>query len=241
MGKIARVKSHGDVMEAAVESHSRRHILIGGGAVLIAGAGAIGYYLWSREGLSISLVPEGMAATSELMAPGPLEEMILGQADAPVTIIEYASMTCPHCARFHEATYPELKKRLIDTGKVRFIFREFPLDQLALAGSALARCVGKDKYFAMVETLFQQQREWVIQKPLEPLLAIARQAGMTQQSFDACLQNQEIVKGIEQVRERAAQKLGVQSTPTLFINGKKFAGGMTIEDIEREVAPYLKP
>src|SRR5581483_8992125 len=130
------------------------------------------------------------AAMAELMKPGPLEDMVLGDPKAPVTVIEYASMTCPHCAHFAEATYPELKKKYIDTGKVRFIFREFPLDPLAAAGSMLARCAGKDKYFPMVETLFSQQREWVVQKPLEPMLTIAKQAGFTKDSFEACLANQ---------------------------------------------------
>jgi protein-disulfide isomerase len=221
-------------------SSNRRQFLVGAGALLIAvGAGA-GYYFWNREGLAIEIAPEGKTSTADLMAPGPLEEMSLGNPNAPVTIIEYASMTCPHCAHFAETTYPELKTRYIDTGKVRFIFREFPLDQLAVAGSALARCAGKDKYFPLVETLFQQQRQWVTQKPLEPLQAITRQAGMTQQTFDACLQDQKIIKGIEQTREIAAQKFGVNSTPTLFINGKKYSGAMAIEDIEREIAPYLK-
>jgi protein-disulfide isomerase len=227
--------------EAAVASNSRRHVLIGAGAVLIAAAAGGGYYFWNREALSIDLGPEGKASPSDLMAPGPLEEMVLGKADAPVTIIEYASMTCPHCANFAATTYPELKKRLIDTGKVRFIFREFPLDALALAASALARCASKENYFPMVETLFEQQRDWVpVQNRVEKLSAIAKQAGMTQQAFDACLKNEKITKGIEEVRERASTKFGVQSTPTFFINGKKFSGGMTIEDMEREVAAYLK-
>jgi protein-disulfide isomerase len=166
--------------------------------------------------------------------------MALGDEKAPVTIIEYASMTCPHCATFHEKTYPELKKRYIDTGKVRFIFREFPLDPLAAAGFMLARCAGPDKYFPLVETLFAKQREWVVQKPLAPLLAIAKQAGFTQESFEQCLANQKVLDGIDNVRQRAVQKLNVSSTPTFFINGKIVRGAMTIEDIEKEIGPYLK-
>ena len=131
--------------------------------------------------------------------------MALGDEKAPVTIIEYASMTCPHCATFHDTTYPELKKRYIDTGKVRFIFREFPLDQLAPAAFMLARCAGPDKYFPMIETLFQQQKEWVVQKPLPPLLAIAKQAGFSEQSFNECLKNQKLLDGIEDVRQRAIE------------------------------------
>jgi hypothetical protein len=118
----------------------------------------------------------------ELMKPGTLPEMAMGDEKAPVTVIEYASMTCSHCARFQEATFPELKKRYIDTGKVRYIFREFPLDSLAAAAFMLARCAGKDdkdKYFALVDTLFRQQRQWTVEKPIPPLLAIAKQAGFT--------------------------------------------------------------
>ena len=138
------------------------------------------------------------------MTPGPLGDKILGSANAPVTIVEYASMTCPHCAHFHETTYPELKKSYIDTGKVRFIFREFPLDPLAAGRRSCWRAArGKDKYFPMIETLFAQQKDWVVQKPLEPLFGIAKQAGFTQQSFNECLTNQQLLDGIEEVRKRA--------------------------------------
>ncbi len=180
------------------------------------------------------------AAMAELMKPGPLEDMVLGDPKAPVTVIEYASMTCPHCAHFAEATYPELKKKYIDTGKVRFIFREFPLDPLAAAGSMLARCAGKDKYFPMVETLFSQQREWVTQKPLQPLLAIAKQAGFTQESFEKCLNDRKLQSDIEAVRNIAAEKFGVNSTPTIFVNGKKVNGALSIEEMDKILAPLIK-
>jgi protein-disulfide isomerase len=178
------------------------------------------------------------AAQALLMQAGPLGDMAQGDEKAPVTIIEYASMTCPHCATFHATTYPELKKRYIDTGKVRFIFREFPLDQLALAGFLLARCAGPDKYFPMIDTLFQLQKEWVTQKPLAPLLAIAKQAGMSEPAFNECLQNQKLIDGLEDVRQRA-MKLKVESTPSFFINGKP-ARVFTIEEFEKAMAPYLK-
>lgn len=179
------------------------------------------------------------SAQALLNQPGPLGDMALGDEKAPVTIIEYASMTCPHCAAFHATTYPELKKRYIDTGKVRFIFREFPLDQLALAAFLLARCAGPDKYFPMIETLFQLQKEWLTQKPLGPLLAIAKQAGMSEQAFNECLQNQKLIDGIEDVRQRAI-KLNVQSTPSFFVNGKPMRGNYSIEEFEKAIAPYLK-
>jgi protein-disulfide isomerase len=166
--------------------------------------------------------------------------MAMGDEKAPVTIIEYASMTCPHCSHFHETTYPEMKKKYIDTGKVRFIFREFPLDPLAAAASMLARCAGGDKYFPLIETFFAQQKDWVVQKPLQPLLNISKQAGFSEESFNACLKNQKVLDGIEQVRERAVQKFNVQSTPTFFINGKKYAGAMDIGEMAKLIDPYLK-
>jgi protein-disulfide isomerase len=186
---------------------------------------------------------EDSVPMAELMAPAALPDMVLGSDKAPVTVVEYASMTCPHCAHFEETTFPELKKRYIDTGKVRFIFREFPLDPLASAGFMLARCAGeKDhgKYFAMIETLFRQQQQWVVAKPVPPLLAIAKQAGFTEQSFDACLANQKLLDGIQNVRQRAIDKFKVASTPTFFINGTKAVGALTIEQMVKEIDPQLK-
>jgi protein-disulfide isomerase len=217
---------------------TRREFLEGAAALALVG----GIAAATGEG-GLALVTAAEAQTvpmADLMAPGPLPDQVLGAAEAPVTIVEYASMTCGHCATFHEKTYPELKKRYIDTGKVRFVFREFPLDPLAAAGFMLARCAGDGKYFPMVETLFHQQREWAVQKPLPPLQAIAKQAGLTQQSFEQCLANQKLLEDIEKVRERATNKFGVSSTPTFFINGKKVSGALSIEDLEKEIQPYLK-
>ena len=178
---------------------------------------------------------------AELAKPGPDGDVVLGSEKAPVTIIEYASMTCPHCAHFSTTTFPQLEKRYIDTGKVRFIFREFPLDPLAAAGFMLARCAGPDKYESVVETLFAKQADWVmVQKPIPPLMAIAKQFGFTEQSFDQCLANQQVLESIQAVRDRAAEKLGVNSTPTFFVNGKKLTGDQSIEAMAKEIEPYLK-
>ncbi len=193
--------------------------------------------------LGAALAPGAMAqafSTADLLEPGPLEEMSVGKADAPVTVIEYASMTCGHCATFHNTTYPEFKKRYVDTGKARYILREFPLDPLAAGAFMLARCAGKDKYFPLVETLFQQQRIWAVQKPLEPLFAIARQVGFTQQTFDACLRDQAMLEGIEKVRSRGTERFKVESTPTFFINGTAYRGAMTIEDMAKAIDPLIK-
>lgn len=194
--------------------------------------GAASLLAWSPA-LAQSLSP------AELLKPSPLGDRQLGPDNAPVTIIEYASTTCPHCANFHKTTLPELKKRYIDGGKVRLIFREFALNPLDAAAIMLARCIDKDKYFAFVDILFHKQPEWVVQKPLEPLKAIAKQAGFTEQSFEACLKNQKLLDDIEAQRNRASKEFGVNSTPTFFINGKLARGGMTIEDIEKEIKPYL--
>ena len=184
---------------------------------------------------------EGSAVDqAELAKPGPDGDVALGSDKAPVTVIEYASMTCPHCAHFSTTTFPELEKRYIDTGKVRFIFREFPLDSLAAAGFMLARCAGKDKFMPIVETLFAKQPEWMVQKPIDPLKAIAKQFGFTEDSFNQCLANQQVLDGIQAVRDRAAEKLGVNSTPTFFINGKKFVGDLSIDAMGKEIDPYLK-
>ena len=231
-----------DTTEEVGSTTSRRNVLMAAAAVVVVAAGG-GYYYWSRP--SPAAAPQSPAggvdvSSADLLTPGPLGDEIQGAANAPVTLIEYASMTCPHCAHFHETTYPEMKKKYIDTGKIRFIFREFPLDTLALAGSMLARCAGKEKFFPLLETLFAQQKEWVTQKPMQPLLAIARQAGFTQQSFEECLANQQVQNGIEEGRQRAVQRLNVQSTPTFFINGKLFRGTLTMQELDKEMAPYLK-
>src|SRR6478752_4130741 len=195
-----------------------------------------------------ALTPLGRALADpipelELMKPDALPDMTIGDAKAPVTVIEYASMTCPHCAHFEETTFPELKKRYIDTGKVRFIFREFPLDNLAAAAFMLARCSGqsdKDKYFALVDTLFRQQRQWAVEKPIPPLLAIAKQAGFTEQTFNACLANQQTLDGIESIRQRAIKQFKVQSTPTFFTNGTAHPGALSIDEMAKAIDPYLK-
>lgn len=196
---------------------------------------------------SLSLFPtQAQAQTippADLLKPDALPDMVMGDDKAPVTIIEYASMTCPHCAHFQETTFPELKKRYIDTGKVRYIFREFPLDSLAAAVFMLARCASeqdKSRYFTIIDTMFHQQRTWAVEKPLAPLLSLAKQAGFTEDSFNACLSNQKILDGIEKVRDRAAKQFKVESTPTFFINGTKAPGALSIEDMAKLIEPYLK-
>jgi protein-disulfide isomerase len=179
----------------------------------------------------------------ELLKSEALPDMTMGDDKAPVTIVEYASMTCPHCAHFQEATFPELKKKYIDAGKVRYIFREFPLDSLATAAFMLARCAGetdKTKYYTMVDVLFRQQREWAVEKPIPPLLAIAKQAGFTEKTFNECLANQKLLENVESVLRRAHETFKVESTPTFFINGAMYPGAMSIEELSKLIDPLLK-
>lgn len=216
-----------------------RRDFVAGSSLLVLGAAAMSAF-------DLRLIAPALAQTpspADLAVQGPLGDVVLGKAEAPVTIIEYASMTCSHCANFAEKTFPELRKRYIDTGKVKYILREFPLDPLAAAGFMLARCASKDspeKYYAMVDALFAQQKTWAVQKPIEPLMAIAKQAGLTQDAFNACLSDQKVLEGIEAVRTRGAEKLGVNSTPTFFINGKVFRGDMSIDMMAKEIDPLLK-
>ena len=177
---------------------------------------------------------------TELAKAGAENDIVLGLATTPVTIIEYASLTCPHCAHFAVKTFPELKKRYIDTGKVRFIFREFPLDPLAEGGFMLARCAGKDRYMAVVEALFASQNEWVVRNPITPLWEIAKPFGFTKKAFDACIANQKVLDSIQQVRDHAAKKFGVNSTPTFFVNGKRLVGDQSIEALANAIEPDLK-
>jgi protein-disulfide isomerase len=184
-----------------------------------------------------ALTPE--IPRAELMKAGPLGEEALGPDAAPVTIIEYASMTCPHCARFNETTFPALKNQFIDTGKVRFIFREFPLDPVAAGAFMLARCAPRGKYFTVIDLFFRTQEQWAVPKPLPHMLAIAKQAGFTDASAKACLADQKLLDGIDWVRNRAAKEFHVDATPTFFINGKKYVGELSIEQLERAIGSDL--
>lgn len=182
---------------------------------------------------------QGSVDAAKLLEPGALPEMALGKADAPVTIVEYASMTCPHCAHFHETTLPELKTKYIDTGKVRLIMREFPFDPRAEAGFMLARC-SKDNYFPMIDVLFKQQANWAaVENAQEALLQLAKLAGFSQQTFEACLTDQKLLEDIRSVRGRGEKDFGVTSTPTFFINGEKYPGAMSIEEFSAIIDPKL--
>ncbi len=182
-------------------------------------------------------------SVEELMKPGPLPDVVVGKSDAPVTIVEYASMTCPHCAVFHNTVLPKLKEKYIEPGQVRLIFREFPLDNLAAAASMLTRCAGLDKTAELTRLFFEKQDAWAFTQgnPLPGLFTVAEGAGFTKASFDACLKDQKALEGVTQTRDRATKVLNVRSTPTFFINGKRLEGRSDqIETFEAALQPLLK-
>ncbi|MFK0384719.1 DsbA family protein [Rhizobium sp. RM] len=167
---------------------------------------------------------------AEVLKPGPLPEAALGDANAPVKIVEYMSMTCPHCAHFHNTTFEEIKKKYIDTGKVYFVIREFPFDPRAAAAFMLARCAPQGQYFPFVSMLFKQQQTWAVaQDARAALLQMSKMAGFSQESFEACLTNQKLLDDVNATMQRGATEFGVNSTPTFIINGKKYAGDMSVE------------
>lgn len=177
----------------------------------------------------------------ELMKTTDLADIAIGPADAKVTVVEYASMTCGHCANFATKVFPDFKTKYIDSGKVRFIMREFPLDNLAAAASMLARCAGGDKTFPMVETLYAKQADWAFTNgnPVPKLFDIAKQAGFTQESFDKCLTDQKLLDQITAQRTRASETFGITSTPTFFINGKRLTETPTVAAFDKVIEPML--
>ncbi|MEQ1647951.1 MAG: DsbA family protein [Hyphomicrobiaceae bacterium] len=181
-------------------------------------------------------------SVEELMKASALSDVVVGKADAPITIVEYASMTCGHCASFHNKVFPALKEKYIDTGKVRFIMREFPLDNLAAAASMLTRCAGGDKVYPLATVLFQKQEEWAFVRtnPVPELFKIAKQAGFTQESFDKCLTDQKLLDDLIAQRERAGKTFGVNATPAFFINGTRMKAGPSLEGFDTAIAAATK-
>jgi protein-disulfide isomerase len=175
----------------------------------------------------------------DLLAPGPLGDKVLGSADAPVSVVEYASMSCPHCAHFDQTTFDDFKTKYVDTGKVRYVFRQFPLNAPALAVAMLARCAPADKYFDVVHTFFRSQDQWLYVKDVKAgILQVAGQFGFTQQSFDTCIKNQALFEAIDQEQKRGSG-FGVNATPTFFIDGKKYEGALTLDELDKAIEPLL--
>lgn len=227
-------------MAETPNSHSSRNkgLVIAAAVAVVALVIGAGVYFVGMNGETETQAASRADADvpmSELMDGGPLDDVVVGEEDAPVTIIEYASLTCPHCADFHTNVYPELKEKYIDTGEVKFIFREFPLDILAARASMLARCAGPEKRMALTSALFETQRSWAVAdeaEAMDKLLGIARQAGFTKESFDQCMADEELYQNIVKTRARAASEFGVNSTPSFFIDGKKLGREHQLEDFD---------
>lgn len=192
-----------------------------------------------------------MAGTATAVAAGPAwaegdlayikDDVILGKPDAPVTVIEYASMTCGHCAHFHRETFDDLTKKYIETGKVKFVFREFPLDQLAFAASKMARCTDVPRFFPLISLLFKKQGSWKnASDPTTELAKIGRFAGIGRQKFEACLADKELGDAILNRRLKASDEYNVRSTPSFIVNGTLHAGAMSLEEFS-EIIDELLP
>lgn len=176
---------------------------------------------------------------ADVMQTGSLPEMALGRPDAPVTIVQYASLTCPHCRAFHRDTFPELKRTYIDTGKVRYILREFPIGKQSGNATIALRCARPEKYFELYGRFMEQQASWVSQEVrLDPIFAVAKQVGMTRAEFDSCLKNQAMIDGLKWVKERG-RTLGVIGTPNFFVAGRLVKKTLTMSDLREMVEPLL--
>ena len=202
---------------------NRRNLMAGAGA--FAGLGLAGASALALDIEELNKAPE-------------LGEMALGPADAKVTVIEYASATCPHCAAFHKDTFGKLKTEYIDTNKIRFVFREFPLNDAAMAAFMIARAAPKEAYFPLMDVYFNTLETWAA-SPAEGLFNIARQAGFSKEKFDATLKDEALANKIIAIRDGGA-KFGVQGTPTFFINGELFDGERSIEAFRARIDPLLQ-
>ena len=192
------------------------------------------------ETKTVEVKSNGTVDMTKLLEPGKGKEMVEGNADAPVTIVEYASLTCSHCGDFYRETLPSIRDKYIKTGKARLVFREFAYDARAQAGYMLARCVPEDRYFPMIQVLFERQMEWAAaDDALPPLKKIAALAGLDENGVEACLKNQSVLDEVKSSFERG-KEFGVTSTPTFFINGKKYEGALSVDEMSSVIDSFLK-
>jgi protein-disulfide isomerase len=213
------------------------------------GIGAIGGAAGLRTGLAQDFPPQAGTFYSdrkdvpidpkELAEPGPLGDTVLGKPGAPVTIIEYVSLACPICRVFHGQVMPKIRRAYIDTGKVLYIYREFPIGKSAQAAAAASRCVPAKDYFRISERMMANQNKWAAQEiQHDALYKLVQDTGVTRDAFDSCLANQSINDGIVWVKQRG-RKLGVQGTPTFFINGQRLRGALKFEEMQALIDTHL--
>lgn len=194
----------------------------------------------ARARLALLLAPAVMALGIGRAGAAEVTEHVLGDPAAPVTIIEYASLTCPHCAHFHREELPAIKAKYIDTGKAKLIFRDFPLDQLALQAAVLAHCAGDARYFKFLDAMFAGQATWArAADPIASLKQLAKLGGLSEAEAEACLADQAMQDGVLQSRLDGEQKFDVSSTPTLIIDGKTYKGGRDIDEISKVIDPLI--
>lgn len=188
--------------------------------------------------IAATAVPAAAEATIDLNAA--LKERVIGAPTAPITMIEYASLTCPHCASFHNDTYKAFKERYIDTGKVKLIYRDFPLDGVALRAAMMARCTIDQRYFGLVGVLYKNQHKWArASDPLAELANIGRLAGISDAIFDACMASEELLDGVLRIRQQGTAD-GVRSTPTFIIDGTVYPGSRSIDEFAQIIDVLLK-
>jgi protein-disulfide isomerase len=214
---------------------SRRNLLVGAAAMALAAAGP-------------AFAQEKKVDLTDLMTPPTEGDVILGSDTAKVTIVEYASASCPHCADFYKDVFVQFRKDYIDNGKVKFVFREFPHNDQAMGAFMLARCVtgaktpadkvDASKYLALIDIFFTTQQKWV-PDAYNQLKEIGKQAGLSAEDFDKCLKNVDVAKGIMEVRNKADQSYGITGIPTIFINGKLWDGERTLDALKKFVDPLL--
>ena len=200
-------------------------------AAIVAG---VGYYFYTQQGANNSSNSPTKAVK--------LADNVMGKADAPITLIEYSSVTCPHCALFHKDTLPDLKEKYIKTGKVKYILREFPLDQLATAAFMLGRCLPKkEAYFDFIDILYLKQREWAfVEDRVGALKKLAKQAGFTDESFKTCLDDKVLFAQVLEVKNAGSEEFRIRSTPTFFVNGARLEGAQPLEEFEKLFKPLLE-
>ena len=180
--------------------------------------------------------PKPTPGGGEALAAKP-DDRILGKADAPITIIEYASLTCPHCAHFEVDVLPKLKAKWIDTGKAKLVLRDFPLDEPALRAAMVARCAPPERFYPLVDTFFAQQEQWATTRDYRAALEkLAKLGGISNKEFAACISDKKLEDQVAQSRLTAAQQLGVDATPTFFVNGKKFDGAPSVEAFDKALS-----
>ncbi len=190
--------------------------------------------------LTVFAFPPAPAHAAPLSTEEALKERILGDPDAPVEIIEYASLTCPHCAAFHADKLPEIKKQYIDTGKAKLVARDFPFDRLGAMGAMMARCANPSRYHQFIDVLFKQQAVWTrSQDPVGELQKIGKLGGLSEEDFIACMENQDLLTGILESRQAGVQQYEVNSTPTFIINGEKVTGNVPLDDFIAVIEKHL--